>query len=126
MSVKWSALVAVVLAISACQPPRPAPPRGPAGERLDREVPGLLRTYHAAGAGVAVIEHGGVVGAGSYGEQGPGAPVTARTVFNPASVAKTVPTETLIALAAKGLISLDEPIARYVTDPDLSGDPRFA
>jgi CubicO group peptidase (beta-lactamase class C family) len=126
MSMTWSALVAVVLAISACQPPRPAPPRVPAGERLDREVPGLLRTYHAAGAGVAIIEHGAVVWTGSYGEQGPGAPVTARTVFNTASVAKTVTTETLIALAAKGLISLDEPIARYVTDPDLSGDPRFA
>jgi len=129
MKLSW--LVSVVLSICACQPnagSTAATRQRPAatGHDLDRQVPGLLRTYKAAAAGVAIIEHGRVVWTGYYGEQGPGAPATARTVFNTASVAKTVTAETMIALAAKGLISFDEPIARYVTDPDLSGDARFA
>ncbi|MEO7730944.1 MAG: serine hydrolase domain-containing protein [Kofleriaceae bacterium] len=96
------------------------------GQALDRQVPELLRAYKAAGAGVAILEHGAVVWTGYYGEQGPGVLASAKTVFNSASVAKTLTAETLIALAAKQLISLDEPIARYVSDPDLSSDPRFA
>ena len=94
-------------------------------ELLDCHVPRLLRDYRAAGAGVAIIEHASVVWTGYYGEQGPGVPATAETVFNTASIAKTVTAETLIALASKGLISFDEPIYKYVSDPDLSGDPRF-
>lgn len=93
--------------------------------RLDRDVPELLREYQAAGVGVAIIDHGKVHWTGYYGEQGPGKTVTAATVFNVASIAKTVTAETLIALAAKGLISLDEPIYPYVTHKDLSADPRF-
>jgi len=121
-------LTAIVLAICACHPAAgPTGPRPDArGQALDRQVPGLLRDYHVAGAGVAILEHGAVVWTGYYGEQGPGVPATARTVFNTASVAKTMTAETLIALAAKGLISLDEPISRYVRDPELSSDPRFA
>jgi len=93
--------------------------------RLDRFVPQLLREFHAAGAGVAIIDQGKVTWTGYYGEQGPGIPASAKTVFNVASVAKTLTAETLIALAAKGLISLDEPIYPYVTQQDLSADPRF-
>lgn len=92
---------------------------------LDQAVPGLLREYRVAGAGVALIRDGAVVWTGYYGEQAPGVPVSARTVFNTASVAKTVTAETLLVLAAKGLLSLDEPIAPYVAVPDLEKDSRF-
>jgi CubicO group peptidase (beta-lactamase class C family) len=117
--------------LGACQAGPAAPLAGgparpdPRAAVLDRQVPILLREHKAAGAGVAIIERGKVVWTGYYGEQGPGIPATARTVFNTASVAKTVTAETLIALAAKRLISLDEPIHTYVTDADLSADPRF-
>ncbi len=93
---------------------------------LDDRVPELLSEYDAAGAGIGVIENGEVVWTGYYGEQGPGIPASASTVFNMASVAKTVTAETLIALAAKGLISLDEPIVNYVEHADLDANPRFA
>jgi CubicO group peptidase (beta-lactamase class C family) len=88
-------------------------------------VPRLLREYHCAGVGIGIIGNGKLVWTGYYGEQAPGIPATKRTVFNTASVAKTVTAETLIALAAKGLIDLDEPIARYVKHPDLREDPRY-
>jgi CubicO group peptidase (beta-lactamase class C family) len=97
----------------------------PRVDRLDRYIPQLLRKYKAAGVGVAIIDHGNLTWADFYGEQSPGKPASFRTVFNVASIAKTVTAETLIALAAKGLISLDEPIYPYVIDKDLSSDPRF-
>ncbi len=92
---------------------------------LNREIPLLLKQYDAAGAGVGIIRNGELAWTGYYGQQGPGVPVTSKTVFNTASVAKTVTAETLLALCAKGLISLDDPIHTEVEDPDLSGDPRF-
>jgi CubicO group peptidase (beta-lactamase class C family) len=126
---KLAIVAGLGLAVSACLGSGPSvslPPKPDArAQRLDRHVPGLLREYKAAGAGVAIIDRGEVVWTGYYGEQGPGVPASAKTVFNTASVAKTVTAETLLALAAKGLISLDEPIDRYVSDPDLSSDPRF-
>jgi len=103
--------------------PSTATPMDPA--RLDARVPRLLREYHCAGAGIGVIRDGKLAWTGYYGEQAPGIPVTKRTVFNTASVAKTVTAETLMALAAKGRIDLDEPIARYVKHPDLKDDPRY-
>jgi CubicO group peptidase (beta-lactamase class C family) len=131
MDVTILRLAILVVSIRACQAPvgptrRAAPRTSIRGAELDRRVPELLREHKVAGAGVAIIEHGAVVWTGYDGEQGPGVPATARTVFDTASVAKTVTAETVLALAAKGLLSLDEPIAGYVTDPDLSGDPRFA
>ena len=95
------------------------------GQRLDRDIPSLLERYDAAGVGVGIVTNGELVWTGYYGEQGPGIPVTAATVFNAASVAKTVAAETLLALSAKGLISLDAPIYTDVEDRDLSADLRF-
>ena len=95
------------------------------GQVLDREIPSLLTQYDAAGVGVGIISNGELAWTGYYGEQGPGVPVTSQTVFNTASVAKTVAAETLLALSAKGLISLDDPIHTQVEHPDLSVDPRF-
>ena len=88
-------------------------------------LPGLLKEQKAAGVGIAVIRDGRVIWTGYYGEQAPGIPVSAQTAFNTASVAKTITAETLLALAAKGQIDLDEPIAGYVSSPDLQRDPRY-
>ncbi|MEM7612501.1 MAG: serine hydrolase domain-containing protein [Pseudomonadota bacterium] len=96
------------------------------GASLDALVPELIEEEKAAGVGIAVIRGGEFVWQGYYGEQGPGIAVNTNTVFNTASVAKTITAETLIALSAKGLIDLDEPIAAYVDHPDLSIDPRYS
>ncbi len=92
---------------------------------LNTHVPLLLNEYKAAGAGIAIIHDGAISWTGYYGEQEPQVPVTRNTVFNTASVAKTVTAETILALVAKNAIDLDEPIYRTVTHPDLSKDTRF-
>ncbi|MEL7129931.1 MAG: serine hydrolase domain-containing protein, partial [Pseudomonadota bacterium] len=104
---------------------QPAPTLEQTQSRLDALIPSLLAAEKAAGVGIAIIRDGELVWEGYYGQQGPNVPATARTVFNTASVAKTITAETLIALYAKGLIDLDEPIASYVRHPDLADDPRY-
>ena len=82
-----------------------------------------LESGEAADVGIAVLRDGEVVWSGYYGEQA-GLALSAATAFNTASVAKTITAETLLALAAKGQIDLDEPMARYVANAELEHDPR--
>lgn len=108
-----------------CSPSKPETSTVIDKARFDALMPQLLRDHNSAGVGIGVIRDGKLVWTGYYGEQAPGVPVSERTVFNTASVAKTVTAETILSLAAKGLINLDEPIAAYVKQPDLKDDPRY-
>lgn len=93
------------------------PPRPFDSRRMEALVPTLLKEEKAAGVGIAVLRDGRVLWTGYYGEQSPGIALSASTAFNTASVAKTITAETLLALAAKGEIDLDEPIARTSATP---------
>ncbi|MCQ8183926.1 serine hydrolase domain-containing protein [Parvularcula maris] len=95
------------------------------GAVLDRLVPGLIEAQGVAGIGIAVVENGNLVWQGYYGEQAPGTPVTEKTAFNVASVAKVLTAETMLSLHEAGEIDLDEPISPYVSHPDLSQDERY-
>ncbi len=116
-------LFLMLLPVQACA----TPPEQSADyeARLNTLVPELLRDERAAGVGIAVISNTEVVWTGYYGEQGPGLAVNERTVFNTASIAKTITAETLIALENRGLVDFDEPVASVVKHPDLSEDPRY-
>ena len=92
---------------------------------LDTEIPKLIERHRVAGVGLGIIRDGRLVWTGHYGEQAPNVAVNDRTVFNAASVAKTVTAETLIALAKSDAIDLDEPIHAYVQHPHVAADPRY-
>jgi CubicO group peptidase (beta-lactamase class C family) len=92
----------------------------------DAGVPPLLAKWRVAGAGIAVIRGYRVIWTGYYGEQGPGVPASSNTMFNTASVAKSITAETVLRLVAQGRLSLDEPIAKFYSEPDLAGDARYA
>ena len=92
---------------------------------LDDAIPALIKKHRVAGVGVGVLQKGRLVWTGYYGRQTPEVLVSYRTIFNTASVAKTITAETLIALATDGKIDLDEPVARYVRHPQLSADARY-
>ena len=123
----------LALVFAGCAPgtagPATAPAADPAGggrfARLEAQIPGLIAKHRVAGVGIALIEESQVVWSGSFGERAPGEPVTAETMFNTASVAKTVTAETVLRLVQDGRISLDEPISRHWTEDDLAGDPRY-
>lgn len=96
------------------------PPRA-----LETEITAALERRNVGGLGLAVIRDGKVVWTGYYGEQAPGVPVTAQTMFNTASVAKTIITETVLRLVDRGDLSLDDPIADFYQHPHLAHDPRY-
>ena len=90
----------------------------------DRTFPEFLERHEVLTAGVGVIKNGELVWAGYYGEQSPGVPASENTQFDVASITKTITAETILRLADKGLLSLDEPMASYWMDDDIAGDPR--
>ena len=91
---------------------------------LDAAFPVLLKKHRVAGVGAAIIRKGQIAWTNVYGEQGPGVPATAQTMFNVASLTKRVTAETILRLVAAGQISLDEPMASHWVDPDTADDPR--
>jgi CubicO group peptidase (beta-lactamase class C family) len=124
--------LAFLLAACGGQDATAPPPQmeGPAldaatADRLSDLVPTLIEEERVAGVGIAVIRAGHATWTGYYGEMAPGVPVTAQTVFNTASVAKTITAETFLKLAQEGLVDLDEPIAPYVQHPDLAADEAY-
>lgn len=87
-------------------------------------IKSILARHGITTAGLGVIRDGELVAEGYFGEQAPGVPAGPRTRFNVASVTKTVAAETILRLAGRGLISLDEPMDAWWTDPDIAGDAR--
>lgn len=76
-------------------------------------------------AGVAVIKNRKVIWQNHYGLQSPGIPASENTLFNIASLTKTVAAETVLRLVAQGKLSLDEPVAPFWVDPDLEGSAQL-
>jgi CubicO group peptidase (beta-lactamase class C family) len=91
---------------------------------LDVRVPRLLAEYEIASVGVALIGDGRVTLTKVYGEQAPAVAASNATLFNLASLTKPVTAEVILRLASSGVLSLDEPMTRYWTDPDIATDPR--
>ena len=72
--------------------PADARDMAPAAAKLDvemaRRMPSIVKDEKIGGIGIAVIRDGRIIWSGHYGEQSPGMPITARTAFNTASIAK--------------------------------------
>ncbi|WP_260610593.1 serine hydrolase domain-containing protein [Sphingomonas sp. IC081] len=83
-----------------------------------------LREEHVESASVAVIRKGRIVSTGAWGMAGPGRAASASTPYNLASLTKPLTAEVILRLVSAGKLSLDEPMDRYWSDPDLSRDPR--
>ncbi|WP_294325544.1 serine hydrolase [uncultured Sphingomonas sp.] len=83
-----------------------------------------LREQRVESASIALIRNGRIVSAGAWGMAGPNRAATASTPYNLASLTKPLTAEVILRLVSAGKLSLDEPMDRYWSDPDLSGDPR--
>jgi CubicO group peptidase (beta-lactamase class C family) len=114
-------LIAAAIALAAFAPSL-ATARAPAS--LDRDLPAVLAEHGVRSVSVARIERGRIAWAGAWGTSDGRVPATAQTLYNVASLAKPVTAETLIRAAAKGRLSLEEPMWRHWVDPDLAGDAR--
>lgn len=92
---------------------------------LDQSFSDLVKKHKINTAGVAVIKNRKVIWHNQYGLQSEGVPANKETLFDIASLTKTVTAETILRLVAKGQLSLDESIAPYWVDPDLKANPQI-
>ncbi len=83
-----------------------------------------LREQRVESASVALIRDGRIVSTAAWGNAGPGRAATVATPYNLASLTKPLTAEVVLRLVSAGKLSLDEPMDRYWSDPDLANDPR--
>src|SRR5580658_6828999 len=91
---------------------------------IDAHAAEWLKESDVPSVAVAYIEDRKVAWTEVYGEQSPGVPATAKTLYNMASLTKPVTAEIVLRLASAGKLSLDAPMFRYWLDPDIKDDPR--
>lgn len=110
---RLAVLAAALGALSGCgSSDRPA-----FAASLDTRMPGLLTTYRVPGAAVVLIEDGALSWTGGYGMavSETQTPVSAATVFQVASLSKSVAAWGAQRLAEKGVLDRDAPVERYLT-----------
>ncbi|GLP95141.1 serine hydrolase domain-containing protein [Paraferrimonas sedimenticola] len=88
-------------------------------KELNQAFEQLVLRHKVNTAGVAVIKNQKVIWLNQFGQESEGVPANSNTLFNLASLTKTITAETILRLVAQGKLSLDESIAEYYVDPDL-------
>ena len=86
---------------------------------VDEAITRIAEEPHIRAIGVAVVEAQKLTWHKAYGEQSPGVPVTADTVFGLASITKTVSAEAILRQVAAKKISLDESMSQHWGRPRL-------
>lgn len=86
-------------------------------QHLDSFVPKRMRQLHVPGATLALIDHGEVIWTKGYGiaDKTRGMPATPETVFQAASISKSVTAWGVMRLVQEGKLSLDAPVESYLT-----------
>jgi len=93
---------------------------------LEKLIPLLMREFKIPGVSASIIKEGKTIwnkGFGVKNSQGKG-PVDTETVFEAASISKTVFAYAVMKLCEKGVLRLDTPLYRYLPEPFLEGDER--
>ncbi len=101
------------------------PPAETLADRLDQQVPGWLAQSAVPGAAIAAVQHGELAWSRAYGwaDAPGGTPITADTVFQAASVSKSVAAWGVMRLVQDGRLALDAPAERYLTRWHLPPSP---
>lgn len=97
-------------------------------EGLMERIPHAMQAFGAPGASVALLHEGRLIWSHGFGSASVknNTPVTSETVFEAASLSKPVVAAAALALCESGLLSLDAPLSKYLSEPDLLDDPQFA
>lgn len=83
-----------------------------------------LKENDVPAVGIGVIEDGKIKRIAVIGELEKGKPAPENTIFNVASVTKTIGIILTLKLVQNGDWNLDEPLYKYWIDPDIAIDPR--
>jgi CubicO group peptidase (beta-lactamase class C family) len=121
--------LAAILPLWSASCVREAAPE-PLGAVLEREVPRLMEAATIPGLSMAVVRDGRVFWTKSFGvkSRATGEPVDGDTMFEAASLTKTVTAYAALRLVERGQLDLDRPLHDYFPDqvyPKLSTDDRY-
>jgi CubicO group peptidase (beta-lactamase class C family) len=94
---------------------------------VEKIVPRLMKEFKVPGLSAAIIKDGKLIWNKAFGVKSNASkrPVDIETVFEAASISKTVFAYAVMKLCEKGTMALDEPLTRYLPKPFLEGDPRL-
>ncbi len=94
---------------------------------VEKLIPPLMAEFSVPGLSAAIIRDGKRIWNKAFGVKSSDSrePVDTDTVFEAASVSKTVFAYAVMKLCEKGTITLDQPLSRYLPEPFLPGDPRL-
>jgi CubicO group peptidase (beta-lactamase class C family) len=94
---------------------------------FEAQVPGLMEKDKVPGVSIAVVHDAQIVWRRGFGvaDAATMVPVDSDTVFEAASMSKPVFAYVALKLCEKGVIGLDTPLAKYASEPFLTGDRRL-
>lgn len=123
-SLPWRRLTIVAtVCLSACSPPHGVGlqgdprPRPPFADSIEQMVPRLMRDAQVPGVAVALVEEGAVAWSEGFGyeDRESRTPMTGQSVFQVASISKSVAAWGVMTLVEQGKLELDTPVEHYLT-----------
>jgi D-alanyl-D-alanine carboxypeptidase len=103
--------------LAACGAGPPADVEHPRAAELQQALDSAREAGGLIGVSAAIIDGEGQVWTGASGESYPGHPITPEMRFDMASAGKSLVAALMLDLAEDGLLSLDDPIDKYVEPP---------
>jgi CubicO group peptidase (beta-lactamase class C family) len=102
-------------------------PSDPLSADLERLIPKLMQEIIVPGLSIAIIKDAKLFWRRGFGvkDSTSKVPIDNDTVFEAASVSKTIFAYAAMKLCEKGVIGLDTPLNEYAPKPFLEGDPRL-
>lgn len=99
----------------------------PLAKELETLIPKLMQDHKVPGFSMALIRDGKISWHKAFGvtDQQSKKPVNEDTVFEAASISKTVFAYTVMKLCEKGTMGLDVPLVKYTSNRFLENDPRL-
>jgi len=94
---------------------------------LGELIPQLMREANVPGLSICLVERGQMLWRHAFGfrDSVTKAPVTDETLFEAASISKTVFAYAVMKLCETGVLNLDRPLVKFGAPPLLEGDPRL-
>ncbi|MEO0575970.1 MAG: M56 family metallopeptidase [Pseudomonadota bacterium] len=93
-------------------------------QRLAKDIPKWLARYQVPAASVTYISGGRIAWTQVHGQHAETKSADADTLFGLASLTKPVVAEVVLRLVSQGKMTLDEPIHKYWSDPNVRNDER--
>lgn len=91
----------------------------------EQKVMGYLTKYHVPAVGIGIIDQGKLKQVMVLGDLKKNTPAPYNTIFDVASLTKSIVVSLTLTLVSKGQWDLDEPVSNYWIDPDILHDSRY-